>query len=458
MKTLLNISMFLFSPLLISMIHVKRVNRMGGGGYSNRRKLLIFLLYTLFINICTFLVSCARGVKAIHFEQMTISYRLKYMGVGFVFGFVFIVIFLFSKPAIYGQKQRNYELDFLKLVFTLCVFASHTGVFRNANTNITLPPQFGQVSVFFFFVVSGMLMTNSILKKEMNTNGYGKLATQFVINKVKMLAGDVYTALFVFMAVYLFTIPLENVVGELVKMIPELFFVTRAGISITYNVPGWYLSAMLLGMLPMAYLLYRNQDFTLHILAPMLSVFTLGWICQTNDYCFPDQHKMHGLFLGGMYSAISGLCFGMCAYNIYIYLRSLNMGRNERRFLTVIEAFFYSMFFGTWFFLRNNRMIMSVILLLPIAIAITFSGKSYIVRLFQFDWMKYFAPISLTIYLNQWIGRVLVQKYFEGRSYGFCVFMMAVFTLCSCLLSTCIKKAGKYMWNNKLKTMLFNYE
>ena len=254
MKTLLNISMFLFSPLL-SMIHVKRVNRMGGG-YSNRRKLLIFLLYTLFINICTFLVSCARGVKAIHFEQMTISYRLKYMGVGFVFGFVFIVIFLFSKPAIYGQKQRNYELDFLKLVFTLCVFASHTGVFRNANTNITLPPQFGQVSVFFFFVVSGMLMTNSILKKEMNTNGYGKLATQFVINKVKMLAGDVYTALFVFMAVYLFTIPLENVVGELVKMIPELFFVTRAGISITYNVPGWYLSAMLLGMLPMAYLLY----------------------------------------------------------------------------------------------------------------------------------------------------------------------------------------------------------
>lgn len=30
-KGLFNISMFLFSPVLISMIHIKRANRMGGG-------------------------------------------------------------------------------------------------------------------------------------------------------------------------------------------------------------------------------------------------------------------------------------------------------------------------------------------------------------------------------------------------------------------------------------------
>jgi len=356
----------------------------------------------------------------------------------------------------HDAEQRNYELDFLKFIFTICVFMSHTGVFRKENTNIILPPQFGQVSVFFFFVVSGMLMANSILKKQINTTEYGKLAVVFVINKIKVLAGDVYAALFVFMAVYIFTIPLNKIPGELVKMVPELFFVTRAGISITYNVPGWYLSAMFLAMLPLAYLLYRNRDFTLHILAPILAVFILGWLCQTNDYCFPDQHKMHGLFLGGMYSAVSGLCFGICAYNIYIRLCKAGINENGRMLLTATEAFLYGVFFGTWFLLRNNRMIMSAILLLPVAAAITFSGKSYITGLFQFKWMKYLAPVSLTIYLNQWIGRVLVQKYFAERSYGFCVSMMAFITLCSCLLSTLTKRISKYVWKEKLKTVFTN--
>lgn len=417
---------------------------------------MIFLLYLFGVNVCTFLVSCARGIGEFHFEQMTVSYRLKYICLGLAFGLLFWAVSLLPKLEVRSVGQRNYELDFLKLFFTICVFMSHTGVFRKENTNIILPPQFGQVSVFFFFVVSGMLMANSILKKQINTADYGKLAVMFVINKIKTLALDVYAALFVFMAVYIFTIPLNKIPGELVKMVPELFFVTRAGISITYNVPGWYLSAMFLAMLPLAYLLYKNRDFTLHILAPILAVFILGWLCQTNDYCFPDQHKMHGLFLGGMYSAVSGLCFGICAYNIYIRLCKAGINENGRMLLTATEAFLYGVFFGTWFLLRNNRMIMSAILLLPVAAAITFSGKSYIAGLFQFKWMKYLAPVSLTIYLNQWIGRVLVQKYFAERSYGFCVSMMAFITLCSCLLSTLTKRISKYVWKEKLKTVFTN--
>lgn len=417
---------------------------------------MIFLLYLFGVNVCTFLVSCARGIGEFHFEQMTVSYRLKYICLGLAFGLLFWAVSLLPKLEVRSVGQRNYELDFLKLFFTICVFMSHTGVFRKENTNIILPPQFGQVSVFFFFVVSGMLMANSILKKQINTTEYGKLAVVFVINKIKVLAGDVYAALFVFMAVYIFTIPLNKIPGELVKMVPELFFVTRAGISITYNVPGWYLSAMFLAMLPLAYLLYRNRDFTLHILAPILAVFILGWLCQTNDYCFPDQHKMHGLFLGGMYSAVSGLCFGICAYNMYIRIGKAKMNENGRMFLTVTEVLLYGVFFGTWFLLRNNRMIMSAILLLPVAAAITFSGKSYIAGLFQFKWMKYLAPVSLTIYLNQWIGRVLVQKYFAERSYGFCVSVMAFIMLCSCLLSTLTKRISKYVWKEKLKTVFTN--
>ena len=457
METLWSISMFLISPLLAYIVHI-RSGYHKGGGYSNRRKALIFLLYLLSINVCTFLVSCARGIGEFHFAQMTVSYRLKYIGVGLAFGLLFWLVSLLPKLETYNAGQRNYELDFFRLVFAICVFMSHTGRFIKENTKVTLPVQIGQIAVYFFFVLSGMLMANSILKKEQETTECGKLAALFVMKKFKALAWDVYAALFVFMSVYIFTIPPEKIPDVLVKLIPELFFATRAGIDTGYNVPGWYLSAMFFCMLPLSYLLYKERDFTRHILAPLLAVFVLGWICQINDYNFLQQHKQRGLFMGGMYAAASGLCFGICAYNIYIRLYRARLNENMRMLLTVIEVFLYGVFFGTWFLIRDNQAIMSVILLLPIAIAITFSGKSYIVRLFQFDWMKCFAPLSLTIYLNHWIGRVLVLKYFEGSCYGFCVFMMAVFTLGSCLLSTCLKKIGKFMWNNKLKIVLFNCE
>lgn len=458
-KGLFNISMFLFSPVLISMIHIKRANRMGGG-YSNSRKLLISLLYTLFINVCTFLVSCARGVKTIHFEQMTVSYRLKYIGVSLVFGLFFGAILLLPKSVAHNSKQRNYELDFLKLFFSICIWIRHTELFKIGNENdVSWFRLGGGIPVHFFFIISGMLMANSILnKKEVNVAESGKLAVRFVINKIKTLAWDVYAALFIFVMVYIFTIPGERVVGELVKVVPELLFVTRAGIDIIYNGAGWYLSAMFLCMLPIAYLLYQNRDFTLYIFAPLVSVFTLGYFCQITDYSLPVLDTMYGPFMGSIYRAVCGLCFGICAYNMYICLYRASINKNMRILLTVTEIFLYGVFFGTWFGIRDNKAIMAVILLLPIAIAITFSGKSYIVRLFQFDWMKYFAPISLAIYLNHWIGRVLVRKYFAGYSYGFCVLMMAAFTLCSCVLSARVKKVGRFIWHTKAKTALFDCE
>lgn len=413
--------------------------------------MLIFLLYLFSINVCTFLVSCVRGIGTFHFENMTVSYRLKYMGLSLAFGLLFWAVFQLPKFETKSVRARNYELDFLKLLFAICVFIWHTRGFRGENTNIILAGQMGQISVYFFFVVSGMLMANSIVKKEKITAEYGKLAMHFVIHKIKIVVWDVYAALFVFVSIYIFTIPPEQITAALIKVIPELLFVTRAGINIAYNGPGWYLSAMFFCMLPLSYLLYKERDFTLYILAPLLAIFTLGWICQTNDYCFLDNGEMYGLFLGGIYTAVCGLCFGICAYNVYIRLLRANLNENMRMLLTFVEVFLYGVFFGTWFLIRDNRAIMSVVLILPIAVAITFSGKSYIIKLFQFEWMKCFAPVSLTIYLNHCIGQVLVKKCFLGNSYGFCVLMMAFFTICSCLLSTLTIKIGKYIWEKKLK-------
>lgn len=74
------------------------------GGGKKFKIIVNFFLYLILINLCTFSISYVRGVKELRFEQMTVSYRLKYVGLGFVFGTVF-----FAGEILY--KHREHQLD-----------------------------------------------------------------------------------------------------------------------------------------------------------------------------------------------------------------------------------------------------------------------------------------------------------------------------------------------------------
>ncbi|MCH5207655.1 MAG: acyltransferase family protein [Oscillospiraceae bacterium] len=102
------------------------------------------------------------------------------------------------------NPSRNYQLDFLKLVFTFFLIFQHSSVFVGENTRITIPPMMGAVTVHFFFIVSGMLMANSIVKKEPDILSSGRSAMQFVLNKLKNILLQYWSALLVFMTIYIY--------------------------------------------------------------------------------------------------------------------------------------------------------------------------------------------------------------------------------------------------------------
>ena len=106
--------------------------------------------------------------------------------------------------------QRNYQLDFLKLVFTFLIFLHHTNALADENTKISILPLLAAIPVHFFFVVSGLLMANSIVRTD-DPDIYiyiyiydpGKSAMQFVLKRVKGILWQYWTALFMFMTVYI---------------------------------------------------------------------------------------------------------------------------------------------------------------------------------------------------------------------------------------------------------------
>ncbi len=226
--------------------------------------------------------------------------------------------------SIKDSPRRNYQLDFLKFIFTMFVFWAHSSVFIGVNTNIILPSMLGDISVHFFYVISGMFMVNSYMKGNTETTEPGKTAANFVIRKFKGMALQYYTALFIFLAIYIYIyiyiyigfVSIKDVLKIFYMTFPEIFMVQRAGVMLEYNGPTWYLSAMFLSMWLLVYILYKHKDFFMYILAPLLAVFMLGFMYQTNNRHLAGHATFYGIVLGAIIRAICGLCFGVVAWLI----------------------------------------------------------------------------------------------------------------------------------------------
>lgn len=349
--------------------------------------------------------------------------------------------------------SRNYQLDVIKMVSAIMVFLCHTQWWADSNAWLITPQWLdglGIIMVRVFFIISGLLMANSILRTDMDRD-FGKNAVLFVVKKFKRIAWPVWVSILINLLIVLW----KNQIGageslvRCIKTIPELFMLSMAGFVDACNSPLWFLSAQLICMLPYAYLLYTKKDLTLYILSPLTAIFTSGFIFQASGGRI-DIGGFNGIFMNELIRTMCGLSLGVCAYTIYKCV-----DRKKTNILyTMVEVLIYLTFAYVVVFARESYAVMAVFFILPIAFAITFSGKSYICHLFQHRWMKYCGPLSLHIYINHWAAVQIVFWKFPGYDWGFSVFLTALLTICICGTNLSLVYLGQILWNRRLKTML----
>lgn len=360
------------------------------------------------------------------------------------------------------KNKRNYQLDFLKLVFTGCVFLSHTHALINENTNFYIPTGLGWISVHFFFVLSGMLMVDSFMRKNnvQNNDESGKAALSYVLNKFQRLAMPYWVALILrtLIQIVLYAKSSKTINQIIFRMFPEIFAINGGGILPQINnPPDWYISAMLIVMLPLYYLMAKKTDFFIYVFAPLGAILTFGWMFSKNPHL--NQLEFQTYFNGAVIRAFAGICFGVIAWLIFDKLRKGIINKYQHILITLIEIISWIIFFGIilqkeqWYVLEY-----SVMLLLPITIAITFSGKSYLAKLFHLKIFQWVAPLSLAIYLNHSGAVQITIEYFKDLGYKRGVFITVVLTMIICLLYFGIIKFFKVLWNRKLKKYFTNGE
>ena len=353
------------------------------------------------------------------------------------------------------EPQRSYQLEVMKLFFAAMVFLSHTNTFIGENTTFVIPHAAGVWAVFFFFIVSGMLMVNSRMCQDAETHSPAEAASVYVTKRLKRLLNPYWSALFLNYVVFRVFILLrgENLyLVDSIKVITQVLFLSATSLdSFLLNSPAWYISAMLIVMLPFYYLLTKSKDTYLYIFAPLTAILLYVWCFQREGHYFVF-YEYYGLFSGGLVLAAMGLSFGAVSWIIAEKLNRTEQNRTEqnrteRVLVTVVELILYGIIFVVWFSPNcGAESAYSVMLLLPIAVGISFSQMSYVSCLFRTAPLKKLAPVSLAVYLNHICAWRIVNELFLGRSYRFCLLAMILFTAAICPVYFLVMRVSHYLW------------
>lgn len=351
---------------------------------------------------------------------------------------------------------RNYGLDIIKLFLTAMVFLSHTLDFRPET--VTLPlfirkDNLGWYSVHFFFVISGFLMTNSFFRRYAGNGSAdsGKRTAEFVSGRFKGIAPMYYTAFFMSVVFYFIEdsgrLGAGNFINALYRLVPEALMLNMAGFdkALYLNLPTWYIQAMLLCMLPVFYLLQRNRDMFLRIIAPLGALGAAVFLYSTprGTDCILTSQLIRGFW---------GILSGCLGYVIYQRLKKLETTKTMTVLLTAAEWMIYVFSFAgcyTSIVSEENNILAAIPF--PAAAAITFSGKSLSAKIFSSPKLKFISGLSTVVYFNHWLARRIVLTYFPEAGWRRASLYMVLITVLTCLICYGLQKLCRLVWNGYLK-------
>lgn len=216
-------------------------------------------------------------------------------------------------------NKRNGEVEFLRFVMALIIFAYHFNVPRFTGKPILST---GALAVEFFLFVSGFLMVKSMLKAKENSTSEDFNTVTWLYLKRKLNSIFPEVAVSGILAILCVSICSElpffsKFIMGINTCINEIFLLKFSGIhpDCGYNDPAWYLSSLLMALAILFPLFFRWGSRPIFLIAALAGI---GLI----------EYFLHTIIVAGFsYFAnlrvLSEVCLGAFAYYAHLKIKDI---------------------------------------------------------------------------------------------------------------------------------------
>lgn len=371
-----------------------------------------------------------------------------------------------------AKTNRNGTIDILRFLFCIAIVLRHFSDGMPDGSPMIVPG--GALGVEFFFIVSGYLMTCSAYKRVNNGSpvSVAKDTNFFMKRKMGSLLPDLIVASVFSMICYSITlIPrgLKYILIDVAQRIWSPLMLSAAGFG--YITELWYLSAMIIVMLAFYPFLIKYFDSFVRIIAPLLAIFTLGYISKglgslLNPSLFVEvMHK-------GMIRAIGEIALGVAIYPLIQFLSKQILTKKAKILITLGNLLCLSFTLIIMLKRSNPKYDFICLLFITVSTILSFSHQGVFADKFDNRFFSWLGKLSLTLYLShKWIAlsmgnvyKVASKKHWFGLGVNFdfdYYFLLASFLICTAIACTVIYLISQFIRkhrgsrNEKLRKVFF---
>ena len=298
-----------------------------------------------------------------------------------------------------NSKNFSYGINGLRGIATIVIALFHfelyfpimkSGVFKT-----------GYIAVEFFFILSGFLIAKSYFEKNR------KKLLPILKNKLKKLYPAYFIALISLIMVYslkwynLNIISWMNDSNHASNFIADILLLQGSGISnFNYiNGPAWYVSALLLNIPLIIYILKKSETKYYPIIFGILSIALYSFFI-IRDYSMTPNYFIAGFISSAILRGLAGISLGIFSYYIYKEYNSKVKNMNGILF-NIIELILFIAFIRLLIFREPSRLNILILPTTALLIIMMFSKEGIIDKLFLNKLSTYFGKISFEFYIMQ---------------------------------------------------------
>ena len=353
-------------------------------------------------------------------------------------------------------KTRNYEIDFWKFVFSICIVIYHARQFQYIGDPVIFA--YGNLLVDFFFVVSGYLMIAKISDKKKSQN-IGKDTWKFIISKLKPIYPYILLS-FIFgltLKMIFLTYDISYYYNSFFEVLQLQMFgiLNSRQIYQTVNGASWYISAMLFVFLIIYPIALKYKKTFTPLIAP-ISIFVLCFYINFNNIDIFDPLAVTKFLPNGLFRAFLSINIGCVTYELALLMRKIKFNNFSKKLFTVLEFIMVIIIFR---FIQYGLMGFTNLIIpfiFGIFVLIIFSNISYINRLFYSKKWQLFSKFGFVMYLNNVYIRDIL-KMSEIVSYKYNLIGLISFCIIISIISLLIVDLlNKFIDKKKIKKMFLS--